>query len=338
MTAEAFWQIYQGRGEQHDGIDRLPEPPPWRRFDGEILPDAEPQGRPLPEPRPGAEDRARAYRPEPPVTDMTNAALYLRRPLLVTGRPGTGKSTLAHSIAWELKLGPVLYWPITSRSYLQESLYRYDAIGRLQEANLRRLEHEGPPVTTAGPFITLGPLGTALLARKRPRVVLIDEFDKSDIDLPNDLLNVLEEGQFTITELVREHTEEPVRIATDDGLGALVRGGLIRCHAFPIIVITSNGERVFPEAFKRRCLQVTISEPDQAKLAEIVRAQLGPEALDKTESLFRAFLAGRDAGDNLPTDQLLNAVFLATSGLTDDAQKRWQVAQALLDRSRSGEL
>jgi len=332
------WWIYRGARTQHDGISDLPDPPPWRRFDGEILEPDNLADRVLRDPRPGAEERARNYRPDPSVVNMANAAMYLRRPLLVTGRPGTGKSSLALSIAWELQLGPVLSWAITSRSHLQHSLYRYDAVGRLQEANLRRLDQQGPPVTSAGPYITLGPLGTALVARDRPRVLLIDEFDKSDIDLPNDLLNILEEGQFPIPELAREESDSPVRLATDDGGSALVRGGQVRCRAFPIIIVTSNGERAFPEAFKRRCLQITISEPDEKRLAEIVRSQLGDDALAQTEALFREFVARRDAGQTLPTDQLLNAVYLATSGLTDDAATRRKVALSLLEAAGSGDL
>jgi MoxR-like ATPase len=337
VTDDSWW-IYRGSGSQHDGISGLPSPPPWRQVDGEVLESEQPAHRPMSDPRPGAEDRARNYRPDPAVINMVNAAVYLRRPLLVTGRPGTGKSSLALSIAWELQLGPVLSWAVTSRSQLQQSLYRYDAVGRLQEANLRRLGQDGPPVTSASPYITLGPLGTALVARERPRVVLIDEFDKSDIDLPNDLLNILEEGQFPIPELAREDTDQPVRLATDDGGTALVRGGHVRCRAFPIIVITSNGERAFPDAFKRRCLQITIAEPDEDRLAQIVRSQLGPEALERTETLFREFVTRRDAGQSLPTDQLLNAVFLATSGLTDDSEKRREVALALLESPGAGDL
>ena len=70
---------------------------------------------------------------------VVNAALYLRRPLLVTGEPGTGKSSLAYSIAKQLDLGTVLVWPITSRSTLEGALYRYDAIGpyRLQDERLQ---------------------------------------------------------------------------------------------------------------------------------------------------------------------------------------------------------
>ena len=64
--------------------------------------------------------------------------VILRRPLLVTGKPGTGKSTLAYSIAYELALDPVLHWTITSRSTLTEGLYQYDAIGRLHELNVQK--------------------------------------------------------------------------------------------------------------------------------------------------------------------------------------------------------
>src|SRR6266699_3611028 len=70
--------------------------------------------------------------------EMVNAALFLRRPLLVTGKPGCGKSSLAYMVAYELQLGPVLRWPITTRSTLADGLYRYDAIGRLQDASYKR--------------------------------------------------------------------------------------------------------------------------------------------------------------------------------------------------------
>src|SRR5262249_48760219 len=73
---------------------------------------------------------------EDPTIALVNAALYLRRPLLITGRPGTGKSSLIYAVAWELQLGEVLRWSITSHSTLQQGLYHYDAIGRLQDSQL----------------------------------------------------------------------------------------------------------------------------------------------------------------------------------------------------------
>ncbi|MDP9792827.1 MoxR-like ATPase [Catenuloplanes nepalensis] len=328
LPGDAGWKIYRGDGRRHDGISRLPDAPPWRRFDGETLPPAEDATGPgQTDHRPGADLRAEAYRPDPELADMVNAAIYLRRPLLVTGKPGTGKSTLALSVAWELQLGPVLYWPVTSRSQVQESLYRYDAVGRLQKANLQRLRDEEPSAGAAE-FIGLGPLGTALVARDRPRVLLVDEFDKGDIDLPNDLLNVLEEGEFTIPELARERSAEPVPVVAADGTTVQVRNGRVRCHAFPVIIITSNGEREFPHAFRRRCLHARISAPSRAKLETIVREQLGAPATAEVEALFNRFIAERDAAD-LPTDRLLNAIYLALSGLTSDQQASRRVIDNL---------
>src|SRR5215475_8190821 len=133
------WLIYRGTGEPHDGIDRLPPPPPWRSFVGEpVLPvppaDDGSRGRHL-----GDLHLATSYLPDPNAIEVINAALFLRRPLLVTGKPGSGKSSLAEAVAYELKLGPVLRWPIRSRSTLQEGLYSYDAIRRLEDVNLGKL-------------------------------------------------------------------------------------------------------------------------------------------------------------------------------------------------------
>lgn len=162
------WLIYRGVGEPHDGIDALPDPPPWRDFDGG--PVAEPGGparvadgnvaRRLGAHRQAAE----LHRPEPEELEAINAALYLRRPLLVTGFPGTGKSTLAHAVAHELKLGRVLRWPVVSRTVLQDGLYRYDALARLQDVQIAASAGGGPAGAAGsatapgiGRYIRLGP-------------------------------------------------------------------------------------------------------------------------------------------------------------------------------------
>ncbi|GAA1027124.1 MoxR family ATPase [Virgisporangium ochraceum] len=303
QSATAWW-VYRGDGRPHDGIDRLPAAPPWRRFVGRDGADG------ATERHIGTHSEA-ATTPDRDTIDLVNAAIYLRRPLLVSGQPGTGKSTLAYSIAHELGLGPVLHWPITSRSTLTDGLYHYDAIGRLQQVNTKGAE---PGI---GRFLKLGPLGTALLARERPRVLLIDEIDKSDVDLPNDLLNVFEEGTFTIPELERVDDETNVEVFTADPAGrATVEDGRVRCNAFPIVVMTSNNERDFPPAFVRRCLRLHLEPPDRDRLAAIVAAHLGridDTVLARIDAFLRLQLDGRERA----IDQLLNQVFLAASGVTN---------------------
>ncbi|WP_030876199.1 AAA family ATPase [Streptomyces sp. NRRL S-1868] len=348
------WRIYRGAGVPHEGIRRLPEPPPWRDFGAPHEPGA-------PEDAAGADGesarRLGAHRrlveslhPRPEEVEAVNAALYLRRPLLVTGNPGTGKSTLAHAVAHELGLGRVLRWPVVSRTTLKDGLYHYDAIGRLQDVQLDRAVAGGDP--GAGPearppigsYLRLGPLGTALLpaggepgAPPRPRVLLVDELDKSDIDLPSDLLNVLEEGEFTIPELERIAEREPhAEVLTADGDRVRITGGRVRCTVFPFIVLTSNGERDFPAALLRRCVQLDLEPPGDEQLAAMVAAHLGEEALQEGAALVERFLR-REPGQVLATDQLLNALFLTQRAQGAERVTRDRLAEILmcpLDRPR----
>ncbi|MFD7404978.1 AAA family ATPase [Streptomyces sp. NPDC059866] len=329
------WFVYQGNGRPDPArIDRLPAPPPWRNFDAPVVSYDVPALDSSTRRRLGA-----GAVPLPVQGDRTlelvNAALYLRRPLLVTGEPGVGKSTLAHSVAYELGLGRVLEWPIVSRSELRDGLYTYDAIGRLQDAQLRRAAQagatgSGPESEDIGRYIKLGPLGTALLAADRPRVLLIDELDKSDIDLPNDLLNVLEEGRFAIPELERIADRTPVvEVLTDDGRKVAVTGGQVRCRAFPFVVLTSNREREFPAPLLRRCIPLDLQAPRNEGLAALVQAHFGENAHEIHRDILDQFVEAEADGALRPTDQLLNAIFLAVHAARD-AVRREEISALLM--------
>ena len=292
------WKIFQGNNTQNINWT-LPEPPSWRDFNNS---ESDPKKR-----------RAETFQARSEEIDLVNAALYLRRPLLVTGKPGTGKTSLAYAVAYELGLGEVLHWPITTRTTLKDGLYNYDAIGRLQDAKDKDKDKDN--LAEIGKYINLSSLGTALLPSDKPRVLLIDEIDKSDIDLPNDLLHIFEEGEFEIPELRRiadKLDQVEVQTAYKDQK-ATIEKGRIRCTSFPFVILTSNGERDFPPPFLRRCIRLNIQEPDKTELERIVKAhlQLDDELSEKADNLIEQFLKKRQNGE-LATDQLLNAVYLVT--------------------------
>lgn len=170
-----------------------------------------------------------------------NIALAIKRPLLLKGEPGTGKTLLAQSISESLNR-PLIRWNVKSTTKAQDGLYVYDTVQRLNdsrfgEGNVSNIEN----------YIKLGKMGEAFSAEE-PTVLLIDEIDKADLEFPNDLLAELDEMRFYIPETKQE-------------VSAIHR---------PMVVITSNSEKELPDAFLRRCVFHFIEFPDMDLMKRIV--------------------------------------------------------------------
>ncbi len=295
------WWVYEGKDEKASDrkkrLDSL-EKPHWRDVTK-------------------ANHNAQKFIANREVIEAVNASIYLRRPLLVTGKPGIGKSTLAKAVAENLGLGKVLSWHITSKTVLEDGLYSYDALARLQNIQIKKDDAKGSEEidTSIENYLKLKALGTAFLSDER-RVVLIDEIDKSDRDLPNDLLHIFEEQYFEIEELKRLDTTEPKMIKDmEDNPHELTKGMVKVQKDFPIVIMTSNDEKEFPPAFLRRCVCVELSMPKNPKeqievLQEMVEAHF-PEAKgdDTVVDVIKKFV-GLNSEATRSNDQLLNAVHL----------------------------
>jgi MoxR-like ATPase len=170
-----------------------------------------------------------------------NAAITLKRPLLVKGEPGTGKTMLAEEVAAAIGV-PLLQWHIKSTTKAQQGLYEYDAVSRLRDSQLgdekvRDIHH----------YIVRGTLWQAFTA-EQPVALLIDEIDKADIEFPNDLLRELDRMEFYVYETQK----------------------LVKARHRPAIIITSNNEKELPDAFLRRCFFHYIKFPDKEIMERIV--------------------------------------------------------------------
>src|SRR3954469_11076191 len=203
------------------------------------------------------------YVATPDLMLAVNAAATLKRPLLVKGEPGTGKTMLAEEVAQALGV-PLLQWHIKSTTKAQQGLYEYDAVSRLRDSQLADIEGS-ERVKDIHNYIVKGVLWQAFTADK-PVALLIDEIDKADIEFPNDLLRELDRMEFYVYE-----TQE-----------------LVKARHRPLVFITSNNEKELPDAFLRRCFFHYIRFPDHDTMEKIVavhfpgiKKQLLREALER---------------------------------------------------------
>ena len=201
------------------------------------------------------------------LAEAVNVALTLGMPLLLTGEPGSGKSRLAHSIAWELDLGDPHDFVVKSDTQGKDLFYAFDTVGRFHASQVIKADADPRQ------FLTFNALGKALLCAKpaayltdtlgisverinhpqtpRRSVVLIDEIDKAPRDVPNDLLAEIEQMRFRIPEIESVKGLEDLEIGLEDD----------EKQNRPIVVITSNSEKSLPDAFLRRCVYFHLSFP-----------------------------------------------------------------------------
>ena len=219
------------------------------------------------------------YRPDKGLVDAVNVALTLGQPLLLTGEPGTGKTQLAYSIAYELGFEAPLKFETKSGTEGRDLFYTFDTLGRFHAAS-----HEGNEINPVN-FITYNALGKAILYANNPdevgdvlppelgnhmekqrSVVLIDEVDKAPREVPNDILNEIEAMYFRIPELGN-------RVVKADN------------EMRPIVIITSNSEKALPDAFLRRCIYYHIPFPDRELMQQILVERIGKQLTDNNAML-----------------------------------------------------
>ena len=246
------------------------------------------EGKDLRQPPSGAHAKA-PKDPEPYIVGdrlktAVNLAITLRRPLLLEGDPGCGKTCLAKAVAFELGL-PYFRWNVQSISKAQDGQYVYDALGRLHDVQLQKGEKASrrDPSNPAA-YCELGALGKAFQIKDCSSVVLIDEIDKAELDFPNDLLTVLDKPwRFQVKEVGRWVEANPQHV--------------------PIVFITSNKEKGnLPDAFLRRCLYHYVEFPNSEEaLKQIVDRHYQIESLelpkdDLQDAAIMRFLSVRNEG------------------------------------------
>ena len=255
-------------------------------------------------------DSSTKYVASQELMNSVNVAMALKKPLLIKGEPGTGKTMLAEAIAETLGM-ELIIWNIKSTTKAQDGLYVYDTVQRLYDSQFG----EGS-VDDIKKYIKLGKMGEAFSSDKQV-VLLIDEIDKADLEFPNDLLWELDKMEFYINE-----TKETVKTK----------------HR-PIVIITSNAEKELPDAFLRRCIFHYIEFPAKEKMEEIVKVHFGDIDRKLSEKALEAFyeLRGMDDLQKKPsTSELLDWIqALMISGVDiNDLKKEMPFVGVLLKKNQ----
>ena len=213
------------------------------------------------------------YEPDPALADAVSVALTLGLPLLLTGEPGSGKTELAHHIAWRFGLGELLRLNVQTTSTANDLFYRYDALAHFQYSQNSPAALD--PDELERRFIRYQALGAAIVSQSR-RVVLLDEIDKAPRDLPNDVLAALEDLAFYVPELDRWHRAAPANR--------------------PVIVMTSNSEKNLPDAFLRRVVYFHLRFPEPEALLRILSRKVEGLTPAQAEAAIIHFMELREDG------------------------------------------
>ena len=223
------------------------------------------------------------YYLDPELGAIVNIAMVMEKPLLLTGEAGTGKTQLAFEISRTLGMDiEVLRCKSTIKG--EESCYVQDTVLRLNDARFGT-QATGRDVNDFFDYVIWGPIGRAFRSEKRV-VLLLDEIDKTESDVQDNLLDVLEDCQFTMREVNQ----------------------VVRAEQRPVIVITSNAKRELSDPFLRRCYCHHIAFPEPDAMREIVALHFPDLDRGLLDAALAIFYELRQRGYEKPpaTSELLN--------------------------------
>lgn len=198
------------------------------------------------------------------LSSIVNMAIKMEKPLLLTGEPGTGKTQLAFEISKSLGM-PLEIMRAKSTIKGEEACYVQDTVLRLNDARFGA-SSSNRDVNNFFDYVIWGPIGRAFLSNERV-VLLLDEIDKTESDVQDNLLDVLEDSEFTIREVNK----------------------VIKAKNKPVIIITSNAKRELSDPFLRRCFCHHIAFPKPDEMEQIVKLhfpEVSPELLNSALKIF----------------------------------------------------